>query len=68
MNFPGVGSLNYTYDNSVWVLNDPTCMVAAYRIMYFGKSTNLIVIRFKKRISFRFNTKHGIRVNGYMTT
>ena len=34
--------LTYAYDNSLWVLNDPTCMVAAVRLLYTGKgNTNL---------------------------
>jgi len=33
----GAGALDYTYDNTVWALNDPDCSVQAVRSIYFGK-------------------------------
>ena len=30
------GTLNDTFDNSVWVLNDPLCMVKKVRLFFLG--------------------------------
>ena len=37
-------SLNYTYDNSVWVLNDPVCMVKKVRLFFTGESREFEIL------------------------